>query len=264
MEAELGEYAEVKTFHAYCKKLLHERNGRIELSPFLSKVIESDAIALGYHLSNFDEKFQTLAENAPEIGFYLDRGDYYEVVSFNDSVFRLFKAVRDGAFELPIYDQVVVDEFQDFNPLEVALINEIEKGSPIVIVGDDDQAVYHLRNSSPDHLREKYYSGSYETYQLPYCTRCPQVIVNATNAFIHGVIERGGFSSRIDRPFAPYLEGKEYENSAYPKIISATTTNISSLTKLVVSEIRRIPNVDVEDARKKNYPCVLIVAWIQL
>lgn len=259
METELSEYAEVKTFHAYCKKLLHERNGRIELSPFLSKVIESDAVALGYQLSNFDEKFQMLAEGAPEIGFYLDRGDYDEVVSFNDSVFRLFKAVRDGAFELPIYNQVVVDEFQDFNPLEVALINELEKRSPIIIVGDDDQAVYNARNSSPDHLREKFYSGNYETFQLPYCTRCPQVIVNATNAFIGGVIERDGLNSRIDRPFAPYLEGKEYENSTYPKIISATTTTISSLTKLVISEIRRIPKVDIEDAYKKEYPCVLIV-----
>ena len=61
METELGELAEVKTFHAYCKKLLHERNGRIELSPFLSKVIGSDAVALGYQLSNFEDKFQMLA-----------------------------------------------------------------------------------------------------------------------------------------------------------------------------------------------------------
>jgi len=34
MAIDLGEVVEVKTFHAYCKKLLHERNGRVELIPF--------------------------------------------------------------------------------------------------------------------------------------------------------------------------------------------------------------------------------------
>jgi superfamily I DNA/RNA helicase len=259
MEKDFGDYAEVKTFHAYCKKLLHERNGRIELAPFLTKVIESDAVILGRNLDSFDEKFQTLAEGSPEVQFYLERGDYYEVVSFNDSVFRLYTAVRDGYFELETYNQVVVDEFQDFNPLEVAFISELEKKSPILIVGDDDQAVYHARNSSPDFLREKFYSGKYEVFQLPYCTRCPQVVVDATNAFIQNVIESGGFQSRVDRPFAPYLEGKEYENSTYPKIISATTTNIACLSKFVISEIGKIPEKDIQEAYEKNYPCVLIV-----
>lgn len=259
MEKDLAEYAEVKTFHAYCKKLLHKQNGRIELAPFLTKVIESDAAILEYNLSHFDEKFQVLDENSEEVRFYLERGDYYEVISFNDSVFRLYVAVRDGMFRLPAYDQVVVDEFQDFNPLEVAFINALEKTSPILVVGDDDQAVYHARNSSPDFLREKFYSGEYQIFQLPFCTRCPQVVVDVTNAFIQNVINSGGFKERIDRPFAPYLEGKEYENTTYPKIISATTTTIASLSKFVISEIRKIPELDIREAYEKNYPCVLIV-----
>lgn len=259
MEKDLGDYAEVKTFHAYCKKLLHKQNGRIELAPFLTKIIESDAVILERDLDSFDEKFQILAEGSPEVQFYLERGDYYEVISFNDSVFRLYTSVRDGNFELETYNQVVVDEFQDFNPLEVAFINELEKKSPILIVGDDDQAVYHARNSSPDYLREKLNSDKYQVFQLPYCSRCPQVIVHATNAFIQRVIKAGGFTSRIDRPFAPYLEGKEYENSTYPKIVSATTTNIACLSKLVISEIGKIPEIDIQEAQEKNYPCVLIV-----
>lgn len=259
MEKDLAEYAEVKTFHAYCKKLLHEQNGRIELAPYLTKIIESDAAILEYNLSHFDEKFQVLDENSEEVRFYLERGDYYEVISFNDSVFRLYIAVRNGMFKLPTYDQVVVDEFQDFNPLEVAFINELEKTSPILVVGDDDQAVYHARNSSPNFLREKFYSGAYQIFQLPFCTRCPQVVVDVTNAFIQNVINSGGFKERVDRPFAPYLEGKEYENAVYPKIISATTTTIASLSKLVISEIRKIPEIDIREAHEKNYPCVLIV-----
>jgi superfamily I DNA/RNA helicase len=259
MGKELGDHAEVKTFHAYCKKLLHERNGRIELIPFLTKIIEADAAFLGYNLSHFDEKFQTLAEDSQEVRFYLERGDFYDAVSFNDSVFRLYSYVRDGTFELPIFNQIVVDEFQDFNRLEVAFIEELEKKSPILIVGDDDQAVYLGRNSSPEHLRKKYHSGDYQVFQLSFCSRCPRVIVEATTAFIQNVIERGSFTERIDRPFIPFLEGKQHENATYPKIIRATTSTIHCLSKFVTIEIQKIPEQEIAEAHEKDYPCVLVV-----
>jgi len=46
MAAELGPVAEVKTFHAYCKKLLYERRGGLVLFPLLTQIIEEDAKAL--------------------------------------------------------------------------------------------------------------------------------------------------------------------------------------------------------------------------
>jgi superfamily I DNA/RNA helicase len=259
MGREFGDHAEVKTFHAYCKKLLHERNGRIELVPFLTKIIEADAAFIGCNLSHFDEKFQTLAEDSQEVRFYLERGDFYDAVSFNDSVYRLYRYVRDGTFQLPTFNQIVVDEFQDFNPLEVAFIEELEKNSPILIVGDDDQAVYIGRNSSPEHLRKKYHSGDYLVFQLPFCSRCPRVVVEATTTFIQNVIERGGFKARIDRPFIPFLEDKQYENAKYPRIIRATTSTIQCLSKFVTLEIQKIPEVEVVEAHEKDYPCVLVV-----
>jgi len=259
MGKDFGDHAEVKTFHAYCKKLLHERNGKIELIPFLTKIVEGDANYLGYNLSSFDEKFQTLAEESHEIGFYLGRGDYYDAVSFNDSVYQLYRIVRDGNFELPTFNQIVVDEFQDFNPLEVAFIEELEKKSPILIVGDDDQAVYVGRNSSPEYLRRKYHSGDYQVFQLPFCSRCPRVVVEATTAFIQNIIGGGGFLERIDRPFIPFLEGKQYENYTYPKIIKATTSTIQCLSKFIAVEIQKIPAGEIAEAHEKSYPCVLIV-----
>ena len=36
MRGEFGDIAEVKTFHAYCKMLLHQRFGSVDLSPFLT------------------------------------------------------------------------------------------------------------------------------------------------------------------------------------------------------------------------------------
>ena len=259
MNNEFGDVAEVKTFHAYCKKILHKRYGSIELVPFLTQLIEEDANFLGYEYSKFNSAFQNLDENSDEICFYLDRGDYYRAVSFDDSVFRVYKAVKENEYVLPKYNQIVIDEFQDFNPLEIAFINELQRNSPILIVGDDDQAVFSLRNSSPDFLREKMYSGEYEIFELPFCSRCPRIVVEATTVFVEAAIKRGNFVSRISRPFVPCLEDKDYENQAYPKIISATTSNIACQSKLIQIGIENIPEGDIREAYQESYPCALIV-----
>lgn len=259
MEKELSDFAEVKTFHAFCKKILHEKIGRVDLVPFLTKVISNDAKLLNYSYNKFDEKFRCLKDDSPEIRFYLIRGDYYKSVAFDDSVYRLLQHIKNGNVNLPYFNQIVIDEYQDFNPLETAFIEELEKKSPILIVGDDDQAVYDMRSSSPDYLRNKYHSGDYETFQLPFCSRCPKVIVEATNAFIDGAIKNGNLLSRIPRPFFPYIQGKEEENLKYPRIIRGTTTTIKVMSMYISKIIQNISKEEIEDSYNKNYPCVLIV-----
>jgi len=140
MHNEFGEVAEVKTFHAYCKMLLHQRFGAIDLIPFLAQVIVEDANAQGLAFSSFKDAFQTLQEDSPEVAYFLERGMYYRAVSFDDSVFRVYQEVNSGTLSLPTYAQFVIDEFQDFNPLEAALIDQLQQNSPILIVGDDDQS----------------------------------------------------------------------------------------------------------------------------
>ena len=263
MRGEFGDIAEVKTFHAYCKMLLHQRFGSVDLSPFLTQVIEEDAKARGLAFSPFKTAFRTLQEESPEVAYFLDRGRYYRAVDFDDSVFRVYQAVNEGKLTLPTYAQIVIDEFQDFNPLEVALIDQLQERSPILIVGDDDQAVYSSRKASPDHLRDKYLSNNYEIFKLPYCTRCPGVVVEATNAFVDAVHDAGGFEGRIPRPFVAYLVGKAYENEAYPKILTATTGNIAGLSSFIRKAINKIPERDIREAHEKKYPCVLVVGQTQ-
>jgi len=263
MDAEFGDVADAKTFHAYCKMLLHHAYGGFMLSPFLTQVIYEDSFSLGQYFTHFDLAFQTLNEGAEEIKFYLRRGDYYNAVSFNDSLYRVLMVAKQQDDFIPTYGQIVIDEFQDFNPLEVAFIDELQKKGPILIVGDDDQAVYSQRNSSPEYIRSKFQSGNYETFELPYCSRCPRVVVEATSSFIEAVVAAGGLVERIDRPFVPYLENKAYENEVYPKIISANASTIASMAKLVLLGIQRIPEEDIAEAHAEGYPCVLIVGQRQ-
>lgn len=261
MEKKLGQLAEVKTFHAYCKKLLHQKNRRIELVPYLTKIIESDSKNLGYGLSDFDAKFQVLDESSREIRFYLERGRYYEVVSFNDSVYIVLKAIRNGDIELPKFNQIVIDEYQDFNPLEVAFIDQLQKYGNILIVGDDDQAIYTGRNSSAVHLRQKYHSGNYKLFDLPFCSRCPSVIVDAVNGFIKNTQINGLLKDRIPRPFSPFLEDKREINDRYPKIITANISMLPTISQYIKTEIAKIPSEDISDSWEEGeeYPTVLIV-----
>src|ERR1039458_9582859 len=178
MKSVLGKNAEVKTFHAYCKKVLHQQNGRVDLAPYLTATIQKDAVLLGNGFSDFATKFQTLAEKSPDLAFFLRRGDYYDAVGFDDAVYRLLKQVQSDPDVLPDFGQIVVDEFQDFNQLEVTFIAQIAKKGELLIVGDDDQAVYSGRSASPNFLRRLFGSGKFETFQLPYCSRCTSVIVD--------------------------------------------------------------------------------------
>lgn len=261
MYASFGDLAEVKTFHAYCKKILHEQNGKVELIPFLTKIIEEDAQILKLELKEFDKKFQMRAEKSPEVAFYLKRGDYYDAVSFNDSVYRLYKALQEKPGIVPNFNQILIDEFQDFNPLEVAFINELEKKGNILIVGDDDQAVYDGRCASPSHLREKFNSGDYEPFELPFCNRCPEVIVSVTNVFLSRAKAKGYLKGRINKRYECFIELKGNDSTRFPKIITAQCSTGNTAAKYVDNVIQRIDAKDVEESWKEGseYLTVLIV-----
>jgi len=257
----LGELAEVKTFHAYCKKVLHEQSGKVDLFPYLTQIIKDDAKYLGLHLRVFDKKFQMLNEGSPEIDFYLSRGDYYDAVSFNDSVYRLYKKLQKNSEIIPTFNQILIDEFQDFNPLEVAFINELEKKGNILIVGDDDQSVYEGRCASPQYLRDKYCSGQYEIFELPFCVRCPEVMVNAANALLNNAEKRGHLKGRVRKRFECNIYRKGHDSARFPKIHTARCTVGSVVAKYVDEVIRNIADEDIEESWKeeREYYTVLVV-----
>ncbi|MBA7584219.1 ATP-dependent DNA helicase Rep [subsurface metagenome] len=260
MDSNFGNFAEVKTFHAYCKKVLHQQNGKVELVPYLTKIIEEDAGYLNLKLRDFEKKFQMLDETSSEIAFYLKRGDYYDAVAFNDSVYRLYRELKKKSDIIPEYNQILIDEFQDFNPLEVAFINELEKKGNIVIAGDDDQSVYERRCASPQHLREKYYSGKYERFELPLCHRCPEVVVNATNALLNNAEKKGHLRGRVRKSFECNIYIKGPDSTRFPKIHIARCTTGSVVAKYVDGVIRNITGEDVEESWKKGreYTTVLV------
>jgi superfamily I DNA/RNA helicase len=159
------------------------------------------------------------------------------------------------------FDQILIDEFQDFNPLEVAFIDELEKKGNILIVGDDDQAVYNSRFSTPHHLREKYQSGLYVTFELPFCSRCTEVIVNATNELLKAAQANGNLKGRVPKRYECFIELKDAENQKYPHITTAQITNVRTVIKFIRKKIIEISATEIAESwtAGKEYPTILIV-----
>ena len=80
------------------------------------------------------------------------------------------------------YDHILVDEFQDINPLDLSLIKAIvdRHQSTLTIVGDDDQAIYEWRGASPEFILQpqQYFDSQFRDYQLETNYRSPRNIVD--------------------------------------------------------------------------------------
>lgn len=86
------------------------------------------------------------------------------------------------------FECVIIDEFQDVNPLDIRFIKELCKvhDSSLIIAGDDDQAIYEWRGSSPSFIikPEKYFERSFTEITLDTNYRSPSNLVICSQALI--------------------------------------------------------------------------------
>jgi superfamily I DNA/RNA helicase len=122
---------------------------------------------------------------------------------------------------IPSYPLIVVDEYQDFSLLETSFLALLSTKSKVLIAGDDDQALYDFKNASSRYIRELYADDYYENFDLPYCSRCTAVIVDAVNDVVAAAKANGNLQGRLDKPFECYLPDKQAESEEHPKIVYA-------------------------------------------
>lgn len=86
------------------------------------------------------------------------------------------------------YEHILVDEFQDINPLDLALIKALadRHQASLTIVGDDDQAIFEWRGASPEFILHptQYFGVDFEDYQLEVNYRSPKNIVEHSQRLI--------------------------------------------------------------------------------
>ncbi len=86
------------------------------------------------------------------------------------------------------FHHVLVDEFQDINPLDLALIDLIVKAhqASLTIVGDDDQAIFEWRGASPEFILEPeaHFERRFTSHTLEVNYRSPRNIVHHSQKLI--------------------------------------------------------------------------------
>jgi superfamily I DNA/RNA helicase len=270
LDRSLGDIADVFTLHGYCQHLLHRHGGSGLSSDFVCYPGLVSLIKKDWHWlrdsdpPKFVELMRALECPVDQENFYTARSNYYDAVDFDDSVHRTYQQLLADPSLVPTYELVLIDEFQDFNNMEASVIDLLADRNCIVIAGDDDQALYsQLRGASWDHIRARYENGHYEIFELPFCMRCPEVIVGAVNDIILKARHGRRLQGRIEKPYRYYEPVKGNDSRRHPKIdlveTSVQRANANYFGRYIEQSIRAIPEQDIAQAVEKHEPAALII-----
>lgn len=83
------------------------------------------------------------------------------------------------------FAHVLVDEYQDLNRADQALIDLLTEESNVIVIGDEDQSIYSFRYANPEGIAN--YNEEHQGTQdllLDNCRRCPKLVVNIANSLI--------------------------------------------------------------------------------
>jgi len=270
MEPKLGAKAQVRTFHSFCKReflKLHadKRPGFRFHYPPIATILDRDLLLTDESSVSVAREIELAMHGRAEhplLVRWLQGAERYRAYGHTDLVYRVLACVEEGD-ELPTYPVVIVDEYQDFSPLERAFIERLAEGSPTLIVGDDDQALYAFKAAGPDGIRSLYSSGKAKAFSLPYCSRCTTVIVDAVHTLVAKAKTYGLLANRIDKPFECYTPDKRPESLTHPKIVHAACSvqkkNTPHMARYIEEQIAKIPDEAIEASWKEGYPSVLVI-----
>ena len=81
------------------------------------------------------------------------------------------------------FKEIIIDEYQDINPIQDKILTSISNGKNMFMVGDMKQCIYKFRNSDPSIFREKLYNinDATEIINLNENFRSNENIINAIN-----------------------------------------------------------------------------------
>jgi DNA helicase-2/ATP-dependent DNA helicase PcrA len=104
--------------------------------------------------------------------------------------YRLLRALEDHpTLDLGTWDYLVVDEYQDLNQCDLAVLNHIsDRGRPLIAAGDDDQSIYSFRMAHPVGIRSflTQYPAALD-YPLSVSQRCGTRILECARHVVEGM-----------------------------------------------------------------------------
>jgi len=200
--------AKTTTLHGFARSFVLKYYSQYSYYPRMYELIEEDLKLEGI------ETFEVGDKN------YLKKTDHYKAVGDEDVVYYAAKICEKDPNKIPIFDLILVDEYQDFNEMESSFVDLLAQKNEIVIVGDDDQNLYsEFRGSSPSFIREKYYpvNTDWEGHTLRFCSRCTEVIIK----YFHSLLEKYKLDNstesvpakkRIKKDYICYVPVEEHDS----------------------------------------------------
>ncbi len=138
---------------------------------------------------------------------YYEMLDGYQFMSFGTQIVRAVEALADPTTHAKVtadLRHLVVDEYQDVNPAQERLIELLAKPvgtADLVVVGDDDQAIYQWRGSNVSNIVT--FTDRYDevtTFNLLVNRRSRPAIVDLANSFAQSI------PGRLAKEMGPFRE----------------------------------------------------------
>jgi len=101
-------------------------------------------------------------------------------------------------------DHLIVDEYQDLNPMDLDFVDYlIAQGVVTFVAGDDDQSVYSFRHASPQGIQTftQRFPGA-SPHMLSDCFRCTPVVLNAALGILAGFAAPGRIPKQLTSLYA--------------------------------------------------------------
>ena len=112
---------------------------------------------------------------------------FHEGMLIGEIIPQLYRYLRNNpaAPERNLYDHLLVDEYQDLNKAEQAVIDLLTGNGSLCVVGDDDQSLYSFKHAHPEGIRTFHVTHPGSTdHELDECHRCPTGVVAIANSLI--------------------------------------------------------------------------------
>ncbi len=228
---DLAGLATTKTLHGFAREFVLSQLGKNWIYlPNIKEIIAADLLFTG--INNF------------EIGDknYRERTKYYKTVGHDDVLFYAVELCRKNNKIIPIFDMVLVDEYQDLNEKEAEFIDLLGKKNKLLVVGDDDQALYEFKGSFSKYIRSKHSKADsdFESHTLRYCSRCTDVIINT----FHDIVKNSNLplieKERINKEYISYPPDKQSDSNDNPDILVMEEVSDGLLAYKVRSELEQI------------------------
>ncbi|HHG90308.1 MAG TPA: ATP-dependent helicase [Devosia sp.] len=136
------------------------------------------------------------APSAAEAAFQRDLLEwlrFHEAMLIGEVIPEIYRylSANPAAPERAEFSHILVDEYQDLNKAEQAIIELLSDVAEVCIVGDDDQSIYGFKHAHPDGIRDWLQANpGADDLSLVDCHRCPTGVVEMANALIAHNVHR--------------------------------------------------------------------------